>query len=146
MSLGNIFDTASSAMNANTVRLNTTASNLANAESAASSIDETYRARHPVFAAVQQQLQSMDFDTVGSGVEQTQGVQVLGIVESDAPLQQRYEPNHPLANDEGYVFYPNVSSVEEMTNMISASKAYQMNVEVMNSAKSMMQRILTLGQ
>ena len=145
MSLGKIFDTASSAMNANTVRLNTTASNLANAESAASSIDETYRARHPVFAAVHQQAQQLNFDTVGDAQQETQGVQVLGIVESDAPLQQRYEPNHPLANDEGYVFYPNVNAVEEMTNMISASKAYQMNVEVMNSAKSMMQRILTLG-
>jgi flagellar basal-body rod protein FlgC len=75
-----------------------------------------------------------------------EGVQVLGIVESDAPLQQRYEPNHPLANEQGYVFYPNVNAVEEMTNMISSSKAYQMNVEVMNSAKSMLQRLLTLGQ
>ena len=146
MSLGKIFDTAGSAMNANTVRLNTTASNLANAESAASSIDETYRARHPVFAAVQQQMQQVDFDTVGDGKGEAQGVQVLGIVESDAPLEQRYEPDHPLANEEGYVYYPNVNAVEEMTNMISASKAYQMNVEVMNSAKSMMQRILTLGQ
>ena len=146
MSLGKIFDTAGSAMSANTVRLNTTASNLANAESAASSIDETYRARHPVFAAVQQQVQQLSFDTVGDGKGETQGVQVLGIVESDTPLEQRYEPNHPLANEEGYVYYPNVNAVEEMTNMISASKAYQMNVEVMNSAKSMMQRILTLGQ
>lgn len=146
MSLGKIFDTAGSAMSANTVRLNTTASNLANAESAASSIDETYRARHPVFSAIQQQVQQLSFDTVGDGKGEAQGVQVLGIVESDSPLQERYEPNHPLANEEGYVFYPNVNAVEEMTNMISASKAYQMNVEVMNSAKSMMQRVLTLGQ
>jgi len=146
MTLGNIFDTAASAMNANTVRLNTTASNLANAESAASSIDQTYRARHPVFAAVQQQVQQMRFDTLKQPGDSSQGVQVLGIVESDAPLQQRYEPNHPLANEEGYVFYPNVNAVEEMTNMIASSKAYQMNVEVMNSAKSMMQKILTLGQ
>ncbi|BFM06689.1 flagellar basal body rod protein FlgC [Halioxenophilus aromaticivorans] len=146
MSLAKIFDTAGSAMSANTVRLNTTASNLANAESAASSIDETYRARHPVFSAIQQQVQQLSFDTVGDGKGEAQGVQVLGIVESDSPLQERYEPNHPLANEEGYVFYPNVNAVEEMTNMISASKAYQMNVEVMNSAKSMMQRVLTLGQ
>lgn len=146
MSLGKVFDTAASAMSANSVRLNTTASNLANADSAASSIDETYRARHPVFAAVQSQVQNMNFDTLDDGVNQQQGVQVLGIVESDAPLQQRYEPDHPLANDEGYVFYPNVNAVEEMTNMIASSKAYQMNVEVMNSAKSMMQRLLTLGQ
>ncbi|WP_317931634.1 flagellar basal body rod protein FlgC [Halioxenophilus sp. WMMB6] len=146
MSLANIFDTAASAMSANTVRLNTTASNLANAESAASSIDETYRARHPVFAAVRQQVEALSFDTLDAGQTETQGVQVLGIVESDAPLQQRYEPDHPLANEEGYVFYPNVNAVEEMTNMISSSKAYQMNVEVMNSAKTMMQRLLTLGQ
>ena len=146
MSLGKIFDTAASAMSANTVRLNTTASNLANAESAASSIDETYRARHPVFAAIQNQVQNINYDTLDDGVSEAQGVQVLGIVESNAPLQQRYEPDHPLANDDGYVFYPNVNAVEEMTNMISSSKAYQMNVEVMNSAKTMMQRLLTLGQ
>ena len=146
MSLGNIFETAATALNANTIRLNTTASNLANAESAASSIDETYRARHPVFAALSQQAQQINFDTLDDGLNETQGVQVLGIVESEAPLQQRYEPGHPLANEEGYVFYPNVNAVEEMTNMIASSKAYQMNVEVMNSAKTMMQRILTLGQ
>lgn len=146
MSIGKIFDTAASAMNANTVRLNTTASNLANAESAASSIEQTYRARHPVFAAALNQAQSIDFDTLDAGVPAGEGVQVLGIVESGAPLQQRYEPNHPLANEQGYVFYPNVNAVEEMTNMISSSKAYQMNVEVMNSAKTMLQRLLTLGQ
>jgi len=70
----------------------------------------------------------------------------MGIVESDAPLQPRYEPNHPLANDQGYVYYPNVNVVEEMANMISASRSFQMNVDVMNSAKQMMQRVLTLGQ
>ena len=74
------------------------------------------------------------------------GVQVLGVVESNAPLQPRYEPSNPLADDEGYVYYPNVNVVEEMTNMISASRSYQVNVEVMNSAKQMMQRVLTLGQ
>ncbi len=146
MTLGKIFETAGSALNANSIRLNTTASNLANAESAASSIDETYRARHPVFAAVNSQVQQLNFDTLDDGVTESAGVQVLGIVESNAPLQQRYEPGHPLANEEGYVFYPNVNAVEEMTNMIASSKAYQMNVEVMNSAKTMMQRMLTLGQ
>ncbi|GLS26090.1 flagellar basal body rod protein FlgC [Marinibactrum halimedae] len=146
MALGNVFDTAASAMSANSIRLNTTASNLANAEAAASSSDQTYRARHPVFAAATQQAMAINFDTVGEDKGPVAGVQVLGIVESGAPLQQRYEPDHPLANEEGYVFYPNVNPVEEMANMISASRAYQMNVEVMNSAKTMMQRVLTLGQ
>jgi flagellar basal-body rod protein FlgC len=74
------------------------------------------------------------------------GVRVAGIVESDAPLEPRYEPNSPMANEEGYVFYPNVNPVEEMADMMSASRSFQTNVEIMNSAKSMMQRMLTLGQ
>jgi len=142
MSIGNIFDIAGSAMNAQSVRLNTTASNLANADAAASSIDETYRGRHPVFTALNNDVLDIDANNNGANV----GVQVLGIVESDAPLQPRYEPGNPLANEEGYVFYPNVNPVEEMANMISASRSFQMNVEVMNSAKEMMQRVLTLGQ
>jgi flagellar basal-body rod protein FlgC len=73
-------------------------------------------------------------------------VEVKGIVESDAPLQPRYEPENPLADDQGYVYYPNVNVVEEMTNMISASRSYQVNVEVANAAKQMVQKILTLGQ
>ena len=140
MSLDSVFSISGSGMNAQSVRLNTTASNLANADAAGSSIDTTYRGRHPVFAALNDTLQ-MDKNN-GASV----GVGVLGIVESDAPLQPRYEPNHPLSNDEGYVYYPNVNVVEEMTNMISASRSFQMNVEVMNSAKQMMQRVLSLGQ
>lgn len=150
MALGNIFDVAGSGMNAQSLRLNTTASNLANAQTASSSADQVYRGRHPVFASIQQQA-------MAAGVEQNDfanfdeqqasaGVQVMGVVESDAPMQQRYEPDHPQANEEGYVFYPNVNPVEEMTNMISASRSFQMNVEVMNSAKQMVQRVLTLGQ
>lgn len=142
MSLSNIFDIAGSGMNAQSVRLNTTASNIANAETASSSSGNTYRGRHAVFSAIQQDLLSSS----GFGTEASAGVSVDGIVESDAPLQQRYEPHHPEADEEGYVFYPNVNIVEEMTNMISASRSFQMNVEVMNSAKSMMQRVLTLGQ
>lgn len=145
MSLDNIFNIAGSGMNAQSLRLNTTASNMANANSSASSIDQTYRSRQVVFSAVQDdmlnQARFMD-EPVKPGV----GVSVNGVVESDAPLQQRYEPNHPNANEEGYVYYPNVNVVEEMTNMISASRSFQMNVEVMNSAKQMMQRVLTLGQ
>jgi flagellar basal-body rod protein FlgC len=142
MSLTNIFDIAGSAMNAQSIRLSTTASNLANADAAASSIEETYRGRHPVFTALNNDVLDIDANNNGTNI----GVKVLGIVESDAPLQPRYEPGHPLADEEGYVFYPNVNPVEEMANMISASRSFQMNVEVMNSAKQMMQRVLTLGQ
>jgi len=150
MSLVNIFDVAGSGMNAQTVRLNTTASNLANAQTASSSIDQVYRNRQPVFAQMHRDAmgqgggfgQDFGWDNESGG----RGVQVRGIVESDAPLQRRYEPHHPQADEEGYVFYPNVNPVEEMTNMISASRSFQMNVEVMNSAKQMVQRALSLGQ
>jgi flagellar basal-body rod protein FlgC len=140
MSLDSVFSIAGSGMIAQSIRLNTTASNLANADAAASSVDETYRGRHPIFAAMQDTL---DMDRNGNA---SVGVGVLGIVESNAPLQPRYEPGHPLSDEEGYVYYPNVNVVEEMTNMISASRSFQMNVEVMNSAKQMMQRALSLGQ
>ena len=148
MALGNIFDIAGTGMNAQSLRLNTTASNLANAQSASSSIDQVYRSRQPVFAAIQKEAmqQSLNVDKTANENDSAAGVQVLGIVESSAPLERRYEPTHPKADKEGYVFYPNVNVVEEMTNMISASRSFQMNVEVMNSAKQMVQRVLTLGQ
>jgi len=144
MALGGVFDIAGSGMTAQSVRLNTTASNLANAQSASSSSDEVYRSRQPVFSAIYRDASGQISDR--SNQESQAGVQVMGIVESDAPLQRRYEPNHPEADGEGYVFYPNVNVVEEMTNMISASRSFQANVEVMNSAKQMVQRVLTLGQ
>src|SRR5690606_30531287 len=132
MSLGNIFDVAGSGMNAQSVRLNTTASNLANAQTASSSSDQVYRGRHAVFASIQQRALALGMEQSDFGGfdddRASAGVQVMGIVESDAPLQQRYEPNHPQANEEGYVFYPNVNPVEEMTNMISASRSFQMYV------------------
>lgn len=148
MALGTIFDIAGTGMNAQSLRLNTTASNLANAQSASSSVNEVYRSRQPVFAAIQEQAMN---SALGGQYSQNEidanaGVKVLGIVESDAPLQRRYEPGHPKADADGYVFYPNVNPVEEMSNMISASRSFQMNVEVMNSAKQMVQRVLTLGQ
>lgn len=137
MSMFRVFDVAGSALSAQTVRMNTTASNMANAESVSSSIDETYRARQPVFAAMLDQEQGEYQASVG--------VNVLGVVESDAPLQQRYEPNHPMANDDGYIFMPNVNVVEEMTNMMSASRSYQTNVEMINTAKQLALRTITLG-
>jgi len=124
MSLLSIFDVSGSAMSAETVRLNTTASNLANAQSVTSNFADTYRARHPVFVA--QRVSEADGAT--------------------APLDMRYEPDHPLANKDGYVAYPNVNVVQEMADMISATRAFQMNVEVMNSARTLAERVLTLGQ
>lgn len=148
MSLGNIFDIAGSGMTAQSLRLNTTASNIANAETASSSTDETYRARKPVFSAIQQSLMNPSQQNLAFPSEQGPGagVRVDGIVESNAELQMRYEPDHPAANEDGYVFYPNVNVVEEMADMMSSSRSFQMNVDIMNSAKTMMQRILTLGQ
>lgn len=149
MALGNIFDIAGTGMNAQSLRLNTTASNLANAQSASSSVDEVYRSRQPVFAAMHQNAMreaAVEGEYSNNELDAAAGVKVLGIVESDAPLQRRYEPSHPKADDEGYVYYPNVNPVEEMANMIAASRSFQMNVEVMNSAKQMVQRVLTLGQ
>jgi flagellar basal-body rod protein FlgC len=145
MSINAIFDVAGSAMSAQSIRLNTVASNLANAQTASSSTDEVYRARHPVFQAV---LESQMHDAFSNdpASQAGGGVQVTGIVESDAPLQPRYEPHNPLANEEGYVYYPNVNVVEEMTDMISASRSFQINVQMMDAAKTMANRVLALGQ
>lgn len=143
-----IFDIAGQGMTAQNVRLNTVASNLANAQSAASSVNQVYRARHPIFAAAYKDAmdgQSLWRDAPEQG-EEGAGVQVLGVVESQAPLERRYEPGHPLADQDGYVFYPNVNVVEEMADMISASRSFQINVEMLQSAKTMAQRLLALGQ
>ncbi|MFY0676361.1 MAG: flagellar basal body rod protein FlgC [Neptuniibacter sp.] len=144
MSLSNVFNIAGSAMNAQTIRLNTTASNLANAESVSSSVDETYRSRKPVFAV--QQVDPLAEPENEFGQAAGQGVQVLGIVESDAELRQEYNPAHPMADEQGYIYYPNVNVVEEMADMISASRSFQINTEIMNTAKQMLQQTLRLGQ
>jgi flagellar basal-body rod protein FlgC len=152
--MNSIFDIAGMGMTAQSVRLNTVASNLANAQSAASSVDQVYRARTPVFSAVQHRAlaeqagpwSELDMQQPAWTGEEGIGVQVEGIVESQAPLDRRYEPGHPLADGEGYVYYPNVNVVEQMADMISASRAFQINIELMQSAKSMSQRLLGLGQ
>ena len=136
MSLFRIFDIAASGMSAQSIRLNTVSSNLANADSVSSSAGTTYRARQPVFAATLNDVFNETPDV---------RVKVLGIVESQEPLQQRYSPGHPLANEDGYIFMPNVNTVEEMANMISASRSYQANVEVVNTSKQMLMRTLSLG-
>lgn len=142
MSLASVFDIAAMGMSAQTVRLNTTASNMANADTSASTEAEAYRARRPVFIAAQQQgqLQSL------SREQASFGVMVQDIVQSQAPVTKAYAPNDPQANEEGYVFFSNVNTVEEMADMISASRSFQMNAEMMNTTKSMMQRLLTMGQ
>ena len=147
MSLNSVFDIAGLGMTAQTLRLNTTASNLANAESADSNIDAVYRARHPVFETMRKQVWQDEYGFIAmNDADASAGVRVDGIVESDEPLQRRYEPSHPKADAEGYVYYPNVNVVEEMADMISASRSFQINVEMMNTTKIMMQRLLALGQ
>ncbi len=147
MSLLSVFEIAGSGMSAQSVRLNTTASNLANAESVAPPGEATYRARYPVFAAEletaaggQLPLPSED------GAAEGNNVQVLGVIESDKPLNIRYEPDHPYADENGYVAYPNVNPVEEMSNMISASRSFQINVEMMNTARTLAERVLSMGR
>lgn len=137
MSLFKIFDLSGSALSAQSVRLNTVASNMANADVASSSPTDVYRARHPVFSAVMQQA---------VGGREAAGVRIDGIVESTAPPRAEYMPSHPLANEEGYVFFPAINAVEEMADMISASRSYQSNVEVMNTVKQLMLRTLQLGR
>ncbi|MDQ7988070.1 MAG: flagellar basal body rod protein FlgC [Candidatus Dactylopiibacterium sp.] len=133
MSMLNVFHIAGSALNAQSVRLNTTASNLANVESAVGADGLPYKAKQVVFQAVQ----------MGSA---GQGVAVTQVVESAAPGRVVYDPKSPLADENGYVTMSNVDAVEEMVNMISASRAYQTNAEVMNTARTLMQRTLALGQ
>ncbi len=137
MPLFNIFDIAGSGMSAQSVRMNVTASNLANVDSVGSSAEQTYRARHPVFESMINGFTNND---------QSVGVRVSHIVESKAALRQQYQPDHPNANEQGYVFLSNVDAIEEMANMISASRSYQNNVEIINTSKEMLLRTLSLGQ
>ena len=133
MGFQDISKIAGSAMAAQTVRLNTIASNLANAESVAGSEGETYRARKPVFSAV------LD----GEGVAK---VQVLDVVQSSEPLRRVHEPDNPLADADGMVFYANVNEVAEMADMMAASRAFETNVEVMGRIKSMQQSLIRMGE
>lgn len=137
MGLFSVMDIASQGMSAESVRLNTTASNVANANSVSSSYDATYKARHPVFAAELQRAT----DSQNQGI----GVKVLGVVESQKPLQIEYSPGHPMADENGYIYKPNVNVVEEMADMMSASKAYETNVQVADTTKRIFRRVLTLG-
>jgi flagellar basal-body rod protein FlgC len=141
MSSFKAFDIAGSGMAAQSVRLNTTASNLANADSVSSTPAGVYKARHPIFEAVKATLA-----TQGTGEKAGPAVKVSGIYESTAPANARYEPGNPLADAKGYVYATAVNVVEEMVNMISASRSYQNNVEVMNTSKELLLATLRLGQ
>lgn len=134
MSLFNIFSVAGSAMNAQSQRLNTVASNLANADSATSASGEPYKAKQVVFAATP------------VGENGATGVNVAAVIEDPSPMKMVYDPKNPLADAKGYVTMPNVNVVEEMVNMISASRSYQTNVEMMNTTKTLLLKTLSLGQ
>jgi flagellar basal-body rod protein FlgC len=140
MSLLGIFDISGSAMNAESMRLNVTASNLANADSVSSSPQAAYRSRHPVFAT-----QLKEFSANPYADEPGVGVRVLDIVQSAAVPTKRFQPDHPLADLNGYVYGSNVNPVEELTNMISASRSFQGNVEVMTTARELVIKTLSLG-
>ncbi len=133
-SLLKIFDVAASAMTAQSQRLNVVASNLANADSATGPDGSAYKARQVVFS------------TQNMGGPENSGVRVSGVIEDPAPMKRLFEPDHPMADSDGYVTMPNVNVVEEMVNMISASRAYQNNVEIMNTAKTLLAKTLTIGQ
>ncbi len=137
MSLFQVFKVAGSAMNAQSVRLNVTASNLANAGSVNGDPAKVYRARQPVFQSFQASL------THETGVA---GVRLSGIVESSAPLEMQHRPEHPDADENGNVYVSNVNTVDEMVNMISASRSYRNDVELINTAKDLLLQTLSLGR
>jgi flagellar basal-body rod protein FlgC len=147
MSSFKIFDVAGSGLAAQSVRLNTVASNLANADSVSGDPRTVYKARHPVFQAVRAAMGALA-GTQGSAATpgSAAAVRVAGIVENQAPPTVRNDPGNPLADAQGNVYAPNVNVIEEMTDMISASRAYQDNVEVMSTAKDLMLATLKLGQ
>ena len=133
MSLLNVFSISGSALTAQSARLNAVASNLANADSVVGANGQPYRAKQVVFKAT---------PVEGGGI----GVRVTQVVDSAAPLRRMYDPKNPAADAQGYVAMPNVNVVDEMVNMISASRSYQNNAEVMNTAKSLLQKTLAIGQ
>ena len=134
MGLEKVFSVAASALTAQSARLNVVASNLANADSATGPDGKPYRAKQVMFSTL-----PLEGDAVA-------GVRVTGVITDPAPMRRVYEPAHPMSDKDGYVTMPNVSVVEEMVNMISASRAYQNNVETMNTARQLLLKTLSLGQ
>ncbi|HRD70268.1 MAG TPA: flagellar basal body rod protein FlgC [Legionella sp.] len=140
MSLNSIFDIAGSAMTAETSRLTTSAGNMSNANVESGTAEEVYQPKYPIFQAVQEHANQWMGDTIKAGV------QLKGIYQSDVEPSKRYDPNNPIADESGFVYTSNVNYVEEMANMISASRSYQMNIELLNTTKQLMQRTLQLGE
>lgn len=138
MSLMSIFDIAGSALSAQSQRMNVSASNMANADSVVGPDGQPYRARQVVFQVNPAPGQAMG--------QEIGGVRVAGVIQDPSPLKQVYDPKHPLADAQGYISMPNVDPVAETVNMIAASRSYQANVEVLNTAKTLMQKTLTIGQ
>lgn len=142
MSLFNIFTVAGSAMTAQSQRLNVVASNLANADSAVSSNGQPYKAKQVVFTSTPFST-GLDPSGISAGAH---GVRVSTVIEDQSPMKLVHEPTHPLANEQGYVTMPNVNVVDEMVDMISASRSYQNNVDMMNTAKTLLLKTLSIGQ
>lgn len=134
MSMFSIFGVSGSAVSAQSQRLNVVASNMANADAVAGPDGQAYKARQVVF------------ETVPMGTDATAGVKVREVIESNEPMRKVHNPTHPMADAQGYVNQSNVNTVEEMVNMISASRSYQNNIEVMNTAKSLLLKTLQIGQ
>ncbi|AUW05571.1 flagellar basal body rod protein FlgC [Vibrio campbellii] len=142
MSFTDIYSITGSAMTAQTVRLNTVASNLANADAVSVNPDDAYKALKPVFATVYQKTQM----ATENGVYPNAEVRIVDVVQNAGQAEKRFEPNNPLANDEGYVYYPDIDVVSEMADMMSATRSFETNVEVLTNVKSMQQGLLRLGQ
>jgi len=138
--LKNIFEIAGTALTAQTIRMNTTASNLANAGTVSSSEEEAYRAKRPVFRALVDQADlNAGFNTLG-------GVKVKAVVDSTEPVRKVHDPANPEANDEGFVFLSNVNEVTEMVDMVASSRSFQNNVEVVTTARQLMMRTLDIAK
>jgi flagellar basal-body rod protein FlgC len=146
MSLLNVFEIAGSAMSAQSQRLNAVASNLANADSVTSSNGQPYRAKQVVFSAVPISSLSSTGARGSAANAAASGVAVTSVIEDNTPARKVYDPKHAMADAQGYVTMSNVNPVEEMVNMIAASRAYQNNIEMLNTAKTLMLKTLTLGQ
>lgn len=138
-SLERVLTNASSGLSAQSIRMNTIASNLANANSVGSTPDKTYRAKYPIFTEVTQKVPGL-----GDSDQPVGGVRVTDIKSSDKPLEQRYDPNNPAANSDGFVYLTDVNTIEQMTNMIAASKEYEANIQVMNTTKDLLVQSLNV--
>jgi flagellar basal-body rod protein FlgC len=135
-SLDKIMDNAATGLSAQSIRMSTIASNLANAGSVGGSEESTYHKKYPVFSEIVKQTQGGD--------QPSGGVRVSDVKNSTKPLEKKYEPNNPSANSDGFVFTTDVNPIEEMTNMMSASKEYEANVEMMNTIKNLMAQSLSV--